>query len=211
MLLLVGCQHSKQQQSAISKNKQRWNQQTRNTKVKYHPSFGMMDYSNEPLNWHDLKKKNDSIILGTVIDYKKNKRQAIFPTTTVQVKVDKVLSGKGTSHYITTTFPSGFGFADEIEMDIKGDPSKNITHKEYLYKKNSFPLPKIGGKFVTGIVKNRREYQVSAPLFNFWVLRNTHLKLNNLDLRSIQNDEKVDKLQDLTEILDCKLNSGYRK
>jgi len=211
MLLLVGCQHNKQQQSAISKNKQRWNQQAKTTKVKYYPSFGMMDYSNEPLTWHDLKKKNDSIILGTVIDYKKNKHQAIFPTTTVQVKVDKVLSGKKTSHYITTNFPSGFGFADEIEIDIEGNFSKDVTHKEYLYKKNSFPLPKIGGKFVTGIVKKRGEYQISAPLFNFWVVRNDHLKLNNLDLRGIQNDEKVEQLQDLTEVLDCKLNSSHTK
>ncbi|WP_162253528.1 hypothetical protein [Companilactobacillus tucceti] len=210
MLMLVGCHHNKQQ-SVISKNKQRWNQETKKAEVKKSPSFGMMDYSNEPLTWHKFKKQNDSIILGTVIDYKKNKNQTMFPTTSVQVKVDKVLAGKKFSKYITTVFPSGFGYEDKIETNIEGNNADGISHKEYLYQKKSFPLPKIGSKFVTGIVKDQGKYQVSAPLFNFWTFNKGQLKLNNLDIRNIENDEKVDQLRDLTEFLNCKLNSSHNK
>lgn len=210
MLMLVGCHHNKQQ-SVISKNKQRWNQETKKAEVKKSPSFGMMDYSNEPLTWHKFKKQNDSIILGTVVDYKKNKNQTIFPTTTVQVKVDKVLAGKKISKYITTVFPSGFGYEDKIETNIEGSNSGEISHKEYLYQKKSFPLPKIGSKFVTGIVKDQGKYQVSAPLFNFWIFSKGQLKLNNSDIKDIENDEKVDQLRDLTEFLNCKLNSSHNK
>lgn len=209
MLMLVGCHHSKQQ-SVISKNKQRWNQQVKRVEVKKHPSFGMMDYSNEPLTWHKLKKKNDLVILGTVVDYKKNKRQTIFPTTTVQIKINKVLHGKKGNNYITTTFPSGLGYADEIELGIEKNQESRAEHKEYLYQKESFPLPKIGSRFVTGVVKSHGKYQISAPLFNFWVLNNNQLELNNKDLKKIENDEKVVKLNELTELLNHKLNSGYK-
>lgn len=205
MFMLVGCRHNKYHQSVISKNKQHWNQELKNTTTKKEPSFGMMDYNNDPLTWQQFKAKNDLIILGTVVDYEKNRNQNIFPTTKVQVRIDKVLFGKKMNKYITTTFPSGFGYANEIELIDK------TINEEYFYQKNSFPLPKIGSKFVTGMNLLHGKYQVSSPLFNFWVLKNDRLKLNNLDLNDIKNDEKVSQLLDLTDLLNCKLNIGKNR
>ncbi|APX71675.1 hypothetical protein M5C72_00560 [Companilactobacillus allii] len=201
-------------------NQTKWNKEISAANVEYLPSDTDFDEV-FPETWTDLKKSNSFIIEGTVLNYEKM-RDTLKVESKITIHVDKVIYGNKVleNQNIVTVVPTGFSTS-------KGTDDNTKKSEQVLYKKTSFPLPKIGSKVITGLKSNEERYEdnpalkksmikygldgkdaylIAMPNYNFWV-QNSDNKyvINNLDIRNMKksnpNYGKVSELFDLTDKL----------
>ena len=233
---IAGCSNKKNESAAelrqekIQKNRAAWDKKVKNADKAYLISGEDLTQV-FPQTMKQLKKKNDFVIQGTIINYRKKEGITMGDETIASIYVDKVIAGskslKGT--YIKTTLPHGFAMSDDMNVTFDGD-GDNGPNTEKFYWSNDFPLPKIGSQIITGITSNKeylkeypavreemekfkladsKSYYIKNPMENFWVKNNKgKYVINNKDIRNIDrgsdNFALVSHLFELTKQLDEK-------
>lgn len=201
-------------------NQVKWNKKVSDANLEYLPSDTNFN-EKFPETWDEFKKSNDFVVEGTILDYEKM-NDSLKVESKVTIHIDRVIHGNEVleNQNIVTVVPTGFAIS-------KGTDDNTKKSDEILYKKTSFPLPKIGTKIVTGLTSNEERYEdnpalkksmikygldgsdaylIAMPDYNFWV-KNSESKyvINNLDIRNMKksnpNYSKVSGLFNLTDRL----------
>ncbi|AKP66275.1 hypothetical protein [Companilactobacillus ginsenosidimutans] len=204
----------------INNNKINWDKGTSSLKVVKDKST-ITDLASFPTSLDKLKKDNDYVIQGTIIDLDEMTDYNENAMTKATILVDNVISG-------------GNGIQDHtIKVVFTGGVTENSKSQQVYVNRVDAPIPEIGSKIITGIRTNRSQdttdkkyakylktnklggsdtFKISVPEYNIWVKNDGEKKysLNNPELNgkktSDSNKEIADKLQKLTDILNDKYN-----
>lgn len=204
--------------STIKQNKARWDKETKSLKL-VHDKTSVSDLATFPKDLKSLKKNNDYVISGTVINLQKMTDNNQSAMTKATILVDRVISGneKLSKHKIKVTFNGGI--------------TKNKKSQKVFVQKNSTPIPTIGSKIITGVNTNYKDdaddkqaaylkennlggsdsFEISVPEYNLWV-KNKHDKkysLNNPQLTGKKVSDSDKKYAKQLKKLTLQLNNNY--
>lgn len=201
----------------IEQNKTTWEKKTSDLKVVNNKTT-ISDLATFPKDLDGLKKKNDYVISGTVVNLQQMTDLNSNAMTKVTILVSRVISGddKLTDHKITVVWHGGI--------------TKNAKSKKVFIQSKETPLPEIGSKIITGINNNTKTdldkkyveylkdnhiktsslFKVSVPEYNVWIKNSDDkkYKLNNPTLTkksSSIDDKDLKALNKLT----TQLNNNY--
>lgn len=202
----------------IQQNKQKWEKETGSLKV-VHDKVSVSDYATFPEDLQSLKKNNDYVISGTVINLQKMTDHNETAMTKATILVTRVIKGneKLEQHKIKVTFSGGV--------------TKNAKNKKVYVQKSAVPIPAIGSKIITGVNaksaddadKKEAEYlkengldgsdyfEISVPEYNLWIKSEYGEKyhLNNQTLTGKKATDKNKKYAKELKKLTQQLNNNY--
>lgn len=198
----------------IQNNKISWDKATSSLKIVKDKSV-ISDLASYPISMKKLKKDNDYVIQGTVVNLQEMTDNNGAAMTKATILVNKVISGGDgiRNHTIKVTFAGG------ITTNSKG--------KKVYVKNVDAPIPEIGSKIITGIKTNSSDdadkkmakylkanklgvsdsFTISVPEYDLWIKKENSKKyvLNNPELTgknvSDSNQKIANKLQKLTDEL----------
>lgn len=228
-LSACGNKIKKDNQSAIMEiNSESWKKQVKDIPIIQYSGFtespGLIAQSMEQLK----DGENKTVIKGTVYDLAKLNNLDNRVYTRVKVHVDKVISGDKTLINKSINLAMTGGITTTNSWYRNKNQTRETNH-EIQVAYQEFPLPKIGGQLIVGLIptneseptdyirtmkKNnfnfKKTYDIEMPQFNTWIKnpgeREYHLNNPKADRRLAANPKMKQGIEKITLELNQKYN-----